>query len=540
MSAPHRLTRSRTLLLAVAAATALTACSSTNANKDDNGGGEALDTASVPSDAAEVPVPFGEDGEPLTEEEIEEAVEKGELPASALGTSSSASGGSTSGSGSAGSGSSTGATSGGSGGTSGGGAQPEPKGMFPGKTGPGFTATEIKVGLSVFKIGSVGDQFGMDASFGDGQKQAQAVVDYVNSKGGIAGRKVKPVYYTVDFGRAGSIQDGQFEAEACEKWTNDDRVFFALNNTMARQALLPCLAKKGVPAEHDAMPIDEQRLSTYRDFYYSGTGANTLTIDRSATVRVKALGARGWFKDESAAKPTVVGIIHYNDGFHANVVNKKMTPLIKSFGVDKVVVQAAPRGAQTPDATYVSRFQAEGVTHVFFLGEANAYPMTFMAAAENQQYRPKYGLTSEQSPAFLESTSPIPRAQLANATGVGWSALVDVNNPADPGPSGPNEKLCLDIEKKAGQDMSERGARLTASTYCNALFFLKQNVENAPALSPAGLAQAVAGLGTGFDNIGVFSPTSYSATKHDGADTYRDFEFKNGAFVYTSGNKRMP
>ena len=524
--------RARQVALGLAAALAVTACSSTKPSDDEATVDEALTATASASASTPAPAPTGADGKPLTQAQIVEAVKEGKLPPSALEATTSPGG---SGGGGPASASAVAPKPGAGSGTS-----TQAQGMFPGQSGPGFTATEIKVGMSLFKVGSVGDQFGMDAVYGDGQKQAQAVVDYVNSKGGIAGRKVKPVFYTVDFGRAGSIQDGQFEAEACEKWTNDDRVFFAVNNTMARQALLPCLAKKGVPAEHDAMPIDEQRLSPYRDFYYSGTGANTLTVDRSATVRVKVLGGRGWFKDESATKPTVVGIIHYNDPYYAEVVNKKMSPLIKSFGVKKVVVQAAPRGATTPDSTYVARFQQEGVTHVFFLGEANTYPMTFMAAAENQRYRPKYGLTSEQSPAFLETTSPIPRAQLANSTGVGWSALVDVNNPADPGVSGPNEQLCLDIQKKAGQNMADRGARLTASTYCNALFFLKQNLEKAPALSPAGLAQAVAGLGRGFDNIGVFAPTSYNATKHDGADTYRDFAFKNGTFVYTSGNKPMP
>jgi hypothetical protein len=515
----------RVLVPALAVAMTLTACSSTNDKKADGvPEGDSLGTSATPSPSPSVLT--GTNGQPLTKSQIVAAVKAGKLPKTALKYASTAP------TSAAGAGKSSGRSS--APGTT------AATGMFPGQSGPGFTAQEIKVGLSLFKVGSVGEQFGINASYGDGQKQAQAVVDYVNAHGGVAGRKVVPVYYTVDFGRAGSVQDGQFEAEACEKWAHDDRVFFALNNAMARQALLTCLGKAGVPAEHDGMNIDEQRLAPYRNFYYSGTGAPTLTIDRSATTRVKVLGARGWFKDESSAKPTVVGIEYYNEKFYDDVVRNKMVPLIKSFGVEKVVLQAAPRGATTPDSTYVSRFQAEGVTHVFFLGEANAYPMTFMAAAENQQYRPKYGLTSDQSPAFLESTSPIPRAQLANSTGVGWSPLVDVNAAADPGPSGPNEKLCLDIQAKAGQNMADRGARLTASTYCNALFFLKQNLERAPALTAAGLAQAVAGLGRRFDNVGIFTPSSYTSSKHDGADTYRDFAFVNGRFVYTSKSKAMP
>jgi ABC-type branched-subunit amino acid transport system substrate-binding protein len=535
MSRRHLPAKYRSLVLAVAAATALAACSSTNAQKDDDDAAAlAVDSSAAPFEEGEIPI--GEDGEPLTSEEIVEAVEKGELPASALAAASSAprtqSGG---GSAAAAPGSAKPAPpSGTSTGSTGGGVPSA------GKSGPGFSAGEVKIGISLFKIGSIGEQFGIDAEFGDGQKQAQAVVDYVNAKGGIAGRKVKPVYYTVDFGRTDGFQDGGFEAEACEKWTNDDRVFAAINNAMARAQLLPCLAKKGVPGIHDGMPIDEKRLSPYRDFYYTGAGPKALTIDRTATVTTKALGARGFYKNESAAKPTVVGIVHFDDEFYREVVNKKMIPAIKSFGVQKVVVQAAPYGATTSDSTYVSRFQAEGVTHVHFLGEANAYPMTFMPAAENQRYRPKYGISTEQYPNLLESTQPIPREQLANTTGIGWSQLLDVNNPADPGPTGPNDTLCLDIQKKAGQNMSERGARFTATTYCHGLFFLKKNLDTASALTPAGLAQAVAGLGNGYSSPGTFNPVSYSAMKHDGGTSYREFEFRNGAFVYTSGIKRMP
>lgn len=529
MSRLSRARKSRSLVLAIAAMTALTACSST---KDAQDGGDeplAIDTG-APADKVPTPVPTGADGKPLTKEQIVQAVKAGKLPTSALAAASTAPGATSPG----------GTPSGGTaaapapGGTGGRGAA---AGVSPGKSGPGFSASEIKIGISLFRPGSVSKQFGIDAAYGDGEKQAQAVVDYVNAHGGIAGRKVKPVYYTVDFAKS-NFQNGQFEAESCEKWTNDDRVFAAINNAMARAQILPCLAKKGVPAVHDGLPIDEQRLAPYRNFYYSGAGPKALTIDRIATVVPKALGARGFYKP-SGGKPTVVGIIHYDDKFYGDVVNKKMVPAIKSLGVQKVVIQAAGYGATTPDSTYVARFQQEGVTHVQFLGEANAYPMTFMAAAENQGYRPKYGISTEQYPNLLESTSPVPREQLANVTGIGYSQLLDVNNPADPGPTGPNDRLCLDIQKRAGQNMAERGARFTATTYCSGLFFFKQSLDSAEALTPAGLAKAVAALGNRFSSPGTFNPTSYSAFKHDGATSYREFEWRNNAFVYTSGIKRM-
>lgn len=264
-----------------------------------------------------------------------------------------------------------------------------------------------------------------------------------------------------------------------------------------------------------------------------------MTFDRVATVVPKQLAARGFYKSD-AGEPTVVGILHYDDEFYRNIVERKMVPLLKSLGAKKVVVQAAPYAAQGNHQAFVSRFQSEGVTHVHFLGEANLYPTFFMPAAENQQFRPHYGISSEQTPSLLQATEPIPREQLKKAVGIGWSQLVDVDNARDPGPTGPNDKLCLDIQKRAGQDMSERGARLTATMYCDGIFFLKRNLDRAASLTPAALAQGVAAIGGGYDSPGLFNPTLYTASKHDGAAAYRDFEFRNGAFVYTSGVKRMP
>ncbi|MDP9182055.1 MAG: hypothetical protein M3P04_04680, partial [Actinomycetota bacterium] len=243
--------RHRVLVAAVAAAV-LTACSSTNAPSS-------VGDVTGPSPTATLSVPVGADGKALTKEQIARAVKQGRLPASALSATQSAA---------------PGATTDAPRPTTATGATRIPSA---GLSGPGFSPSELKLGISLFQPGSVAETFGIDAAFGDGRKQAEAVVKYVNAHGGIAGRTVKPVYYTVDFGRAGSYTDGSFEAEACELWTNDNRVFAAVNNAMSRTALLSCLAKQGVPGIHDGMSIDEKRLATYRDYYYSGAGPKALT-----------------------------------------------------------------------------------------------------------------------------------------------------------------------------------------------------------------------------------------------------------------------
>lgn len=404
----------------------------------------------------------------------------------------------------------------------------------PGRMGPGVTASEIAIGITLIAGGeAMGNLLGAALNFGDTRAQAMAVVDHVNSQGGIAGRRVRPVFYTFDLARVG-LADGQSEQEACSAWTEDSKTFSVINVALARQALLACLAQRGVPGVHLGMPIDENTLKGYRDYWYSGYGGTGLTLDRLAEKQVKVLAARGWFGPNA-----VVGIEYFDDPAYKRVVDQQFVPLLKAAGVKKIVLQGAPRGG-TEATSYVVRFRNEGVTNVLFLGEAALYPLFFMRAADTQGYRPKYALNTDQAPAASLQVAA-PAGQLRNAIGMGWTPILDVDAAHDPGPVNANNSLCLDLMRRAGQDMASRQPQITALGYCHGLFWLRQALASATDITVGGLAQGVAALGTSFNSPGVYG-TRYSATMHDGVDAYREFAFQTGCncFVYTSPPKRFP
>lgn len=405
----------------------------------------------------------------------------------------------------------------------------------PGSVGPGVTDKEIAIGISLFKVGAAGQSLGVDVSYGNTEKQAQAVVDWANANGGIAGRKVKPVYYTVDFGRAGQVSDGQFEQEACAKWTEDNKVLAAVNNTMARETLLTCLASRGVFGIHDALPVDVPTMDRYRLYYYNNAAT---TLDRRASFQVTALGRRGYFEG------AVVGIMYYNDPAYKRIVDNIYIPLLKRYGAKDVKLQAAPRGGAQEAQTAVAQFQRDGVTHVTFFGEAGLYALFFSRAAENQLYRPKYFLNTDHQLLVLQSGAP--PQQLVNSTVQGWLPSLDVDNARDPGIISPKQELCLQIERNAGQDMSERGARFTAELYCDGIFFLKHVLDAASSLTAAGVAAVVAGLGSSYVSPTTFA-TSFSNTRHDAPSAYRDAVYRcssstcdSGYFVYVGQTTPMP
>lgn len=527
-----RLVRHRTVAVLVVLAIALSACSSTNLQTPSENaagnGAQAFDPSSGVTGSGEPQA-----GSPLPGATAGGATAGATAPGA--GASGSESGGQAAGQGggavapgggSGGGGSGGAASGGGGGGTTGSGGGP----VAGGPTGPGVSADQINIGISLFKAGDYGSAIGVGGiDFGNTNAQAQAVVDYVNANGGIAGRKVNPIYYTLDFGRPG-LADGQSEQEACAKWTEDNKVFAVVNNVMARHALLVCLAKRDVLGVHDGMPIDEGLLAQYRNYYYSGMSGAGLLLDRQAFATADGLGQQGYFKD------AVVGIQHFDDPAYKRVVEEVYIPTLRRHGAQKFVLQAAPRGGADGAVAYASRFRREGVTHVLFLGEGGLYPLFFMRGAESQMYRPKYALNTDQQIVVLQSGAP--PEQLRNARGVGWAPYLDVANEHDPGPVSPAHTLCFEIMRAAGQNMADRGAQGTALAYCSGLFFLRQVINAAPSISSAGFAQVVAGLGKGYVSPGTFE-TFYSQARHDGVNAYREFAFPDGQSRYTSEVRRL-
>jgi hypothetical protein len=511
------LRRRRALVLAVATATALTACSSTNDKRADApSGDEALAATAVPSPSASLLT--GTNGKPLTKQQIVAAVKSGKLPKSALKYASAAPT-------SAGAGTTGGSTGGTATGTTG-------ATVVRGPVGPGVSATEIKIGYSAFKVGDFAKQFGIDADPGDNAAQIKAVAAYVNAHGGVAGRKLIPSIYTVDFTKT-NAQDGQFEAEACAKWTEDDKAFAVVNLSLNRPQFVPCIAKKDVIGIQQGTQLTESQMAPYKRWYYTTMAGSGVVQDRVARSEVKMLCAKGWFKGAT------VGVIYFDDPALRKVVDKEYGEGAKACGMKKIVLQAAGRGGTNPDAQFVARFQAEGVTHVMFQGEGGGYPNFFMPAAESQQYRPKYSLRSDMAPA-LTLQGIVSENQLKNATGIGWSPVQDVDVAHDPGPSNANDKLCLDIFRKASIDISNRGARLAAVGYCSGTLFIQQVLAKASTANSSEFARVVAGLAGAFVPPATFTNT-FTASQHDGPSSYREigWDAEKKGFRYAGGNQPM-
>lgn len=218
-----------------------------------------------------------------------------------------------------------------------------------------------------------------------------------------------------------------------------------------------------------------------------------------------------------------------------------MKPVLEDAGVDIVAEAVYPDPIDSPWSTYVLQFQSAGVTHVVMSTTAYLWaPSLFMMRASNSQgFRPRWGLASDHYPNQLAEVGA-PRAQLARTQGMGWIPLRDV------GPItsvSAQEELCLQILADAGYPSGPGDG-----DFCEFPFFLKAALDRADVISPAGLAEAVAKLGTDYvSTVTVNGSTRFAPGSHDGPSAMRPFGFNDACgdegascFQYTAAAQLIP
>lgn len=461
----------------------------------------------------------------------ERAAEGGGVDAAATGdagsgTGSSSGSGALSGSAAGSNGSSTGAGRGAAGGRPGSGSTAVTgvkSGRIPvGKGVHGVTDTTIDVGLWYLNSAAANAAI---AAFGsakldentDPKAGIQVTVDYLNSHGGIAGRKVNPVMHEINAGayvsRSGADQDAQ---ATCSDWTEDHHVF-AFEALPRGEGMWDCAARSNTPVIYPAFGILgsnqwmwNANVPKYRDVWYS---PDYPTVERRDKNMVEGLWQQGFFKGE-----TKVGIFAEDTPGAKEGVEKVMIPALAAHGITDVNVVTYSDPIQSQWSTYVFTMNSNRIQRVLMSAtEGWSFGASLaMQAADQQGYYPHWGIASDQGPAGLASLSA-PTSELQNTFGVGWVPMGDVG---DVTPHTATAKLCNEIDEKAGLPS------LTNRMHCEFLLFLKYVLERAPEISPKGMTAAMNAVGDSWiDADTVLGKTLLSSTRHDGPAMMRYFAY---------------
>ena len=408
----------------------------------------------------------------------------------------------------------------------------------------GVTDKEIKIGVigvNQASTAAVGNTFGADVpNPGDPKRQTEAIVKYINDNGGIAGRTVVPIVVERE---TSSTDPNQLE-KICAAMTQDHKVYAVITNYS--DDTHACYAKRRTLLLDDNGMSERVVLNPLNPWVW---GPGLPTTEGTMRALIDSLAAQDYFGGEDVK----LGLISHDEPANHALVNDVIVPRLAKLrqNVDVSVFIKGPESTQD-QASWAQaiqnaqlKFQTEGVTHVMFNAGGGGVPIIFMNQAERQLYRPRYAVSSTDSPGLLLENS-VPPEQLRGAVGAGYNLITDVNaQNAPPYPTGEAEKRCVEALRSQGDPPpSNRTVAFAAEYICDGFFMLQaafpQRTED---LSIGAWTTAVEALGTSYQaTYSLPGGTEFGPGIRAGGQYYRWLQFVNQCkcFRYASDNKRIP
>lgn len=411
-------------------------------------------------------------------------------------------------------------------------------GSLGGVSVPGVTATQVKVGILYSKGNDEANAaVGVPIVRGDEKSYWQVVIDEVNAHGGVAGRRLVPVYYALDAQSTQTIATQ--EQASCAHFTQDNRVFAVLSAGSADGEA--CLARAGVlhatPGSNVGFDRDFHRR--YPMYFGQRPSQDRLQADLvSALVRQKYFSGWDTLRGAPAGAAPKVGILMVDYPYITRTVDRVLIPALKRAGypVDPSAVYRAAviRSAQEagPGSAHVQAavlgFHQKGITHVIVLDVNGSTTLVFVQQSSNQAYYPRMGVTTGSGIQALYDAKLIQSKQLNGASGLGWTPFGDL-------PAGQSDrylssaarsavKACLDVNKRrAGRTFSSMVAASLALYSCDAAFTFARALQSVGGeLTLASAVRAYESVGRRLVSASV-GRLFFSPTHHDGLEIAYDW-----------------
>jgi hypothetical protein len=354
-----------------------------------------------------------------------------------------------------------------------------------------------------------------------------AVIEQVNARGGLGGRRIVPSYSFIDSESGTNASRAQ---AACEHFANDVKVFAVVIDGATDGAMATCLAKHRivtVDVGQTSYPYDEVDLRELAPHLYL---PGRLNMSRFATY-IDRLEAAGFFASDSK-----IGLLRLDVANQARIRKDVIEPALRRHGRILTVEFAFTPVEGTGDlaraaneaSAAVLQLRSKGVDRVLFLGSGLALPFVFPTAAESNGYRPRYGITSDEGPDFMASTAP--EAQMSGAMAVGWEPQYDVADSDSVLAQSSVWRECAEVMRKAG--FTPRDGRR-----CTAIYFLERGLQGAPGLTPETLRQGVDRIKRAAYSTQTYA-TFYGPGRFDGVGAVRMLRFQAECtcFRYISGD----
>ncbi|MCK9902653.1 hypothetical protein CC117_26600 [Parafrankia colletiae] len=235
-------------------------------------------------------------------------------------------------------------------------------------TATGVTADSIKIGFVYPDLEKV-KQY-VDVDHGDYQAVFQALVDEVNEDGGIAGRRIEPVYGAVD------VLSPAGASETCVKLTEDEKVFAVLGSLNAEDVTCYVQTHKTLVVGGDLTAERYAKaqapwVSDLRGGDELGEGLQQFIDNGALSGKKLAVVA---YRDDQAVLDKVV----------LSSLRAKNIPVTETGVLDADTTDPAAVSSQLN--VFIQKFQSAGVDTVLLVGGSQAQ---FPAEIQKGSYRPR-------------------------------------------------------------------------------------------------------------------------------------------------------
>jgi len=443
------------------------------------------------------------------------------------------------------------------GGTTGSGATGSTGGSAAPQTGIGITPTKIYVGVTYSSGADEANKaLGNNITSGDQQADGQAVIDDINAHGGVAGRKLVPVWY--DYQTTDARPYTNIDGEACAKFTQDNKVFAVAGDGLTDN-FAACVTHAGALMVSTATTIIGPDQAYFEKYPYTFS-VGYLTQDRMMAEEVRSLLRQDYFSgwntatgNPANAVPAKVGILSFDTPHWSDPLHHVMLPALARAGhpVDSTNVQevAYPQGTNGIGSTIaqiqsaVLKFRQNGITHVIILDGNGSMTLYALNNMRGQHYYPRLGVNSATGVEVLATQYHSDAQSFNGAVGLGWGPQLDLPQGQGDKYSTPHTKACIKmVEKRTGQQFPDTNSASIALGYCDELYLIADAINGAGAVvdrdAAAVAIEALRGTFPASGTYGVF----FSPTRHDGIEYGYDLKFDLGCTCtkYTRGPFRIP
>jgi hypothetical protein len=354
----------------------------------------------------------------------------------------------------------------------------------------GVSAATIKIGLEFIKNA---DQARENMGFsgvtsGNQEQQLKILVDEVNRTGGLAGRKLVPVYHAYDANSSSNASSN--EQAACSTFTEDNQVFAVISALNHTEVFFQCLAKVGVPyISAPGLTVSDDEVFRRYPLHLE---VNAVSLSKQGDLFGEPLASTGYY--DKGAK---IGLLTFEQPNFIRAVEGHLKPALKRIGrsvADEVRI-AYPQSTSEQGAmaaaigNAVLRFNQNGITHVLITDVSALVTVLFATAAANQHYYPRYGWLSPnggQAAADLLSD----KRSLEGAVELGWYPSIDLNA-ANEDMLPANAKRCAQLFASKGYTPQSRNEETVLQIQCEIFFFTQQAANRVQQLTGGAFVNAM-------------------------------------------------